>query len=280
MARVSEWTKRYHRVEDGEVRMLSPQRGGTPCGGFATSAFLKASTSASTSAFLDVTNLTRTNLTRVDDSVADDTVNVSFAFSASMAESGGLSDGRRAALRELTAVADELLRWALAATRRESQRGCGDGLLDAIADGELLVDVASLAGASCAGATTSGGGGKKRGSDGKGKRDSRRSTPSLNFELFAEACDELGIPDTLRMHRADVYDPSDVAALRRVVNCALALSRMCAVNGVPPPVLREACKRKHPRLEAMHSKGAMWVPDYFSDACLLCRSGFGLMKRK
>ena len=129
-----------------------------------------------------------------------------------------------------------------------------------------------------------------------------------NFRFMYDSCTKLGIRGEYILTRRDVGAPMLATDIRHVLLCLVVLARALQSRGVEPPsmkgavlavdekgdiVLRPTSKENkrgndstivdvvaHPKLEEMRMRGAFWVPDNFSDKCLICKSSFNFFIRR
>ncbi|GBG31344.1 RUN and FYVE domain-containing protein 2 [Hondaea fermentalgiana] len=112
---------------------------------------------------------------------------------------------------------------------------------------------------------------------------------AANISMFRAICKDIGIPEQYTITRGD-------RNLKRIIGCLVLLSRTCRASNhrkvrplpVQPRALAAlgmrpedlAVERPDPSLLEMQLKGAFWVPDAFSDGCLLCDKAFSFTTRR
>lgn len=112
---------------------------------------------------------------------------------------------------------------------------------------------------------------------------------TFNMNLFRSTCKEIGIPEQYTLTQGD-------RNTKRIIGCFVLLSRACRANNnravralpVQPRSLVSlgmrldelSMDKPDPSLQEMQLKGSFWVPDSFSDTCLLCNASFTLLQRR
>mmetsp|Transcript_17440 Transcript_17440/g.28156 ORF Transcript_17440/g.28156 Transcript_17440/m.28156 type:complete len:335 (+) Transcript_17440:29-1033(+) len=112
---------------------------------------------------------------------------------------------------------------------------------------------------------------------------------AYNFEMFTKTCIELGIPSHSIIEQGDRDS-------RRIISCLVLFSRCCRANnnreiralsvdtralskiGLRPDEMTLA--KSMPAVQEMQLKGTFWVPDSFSQSCMLCERAFGFWNRR
>mmetsp|Transcript_20451 Transcript_20451/g.24851 ORF Transcript_20451/g.24851 Transcript_20451/m.24851 type:complete len:382 (+) Transcript_20451:414-1559(+) len=108
-----------------------------------------------------------------------------------------------------------------------------------------------------------------------------------NFKVFKIICTNIGVPVEFQLCAQDCHmQVLEVASVRKIIACIALVTRFCTQKGIDPcdiPIvtLRSLGVPMHilttrpiQKLQEMSSKGSFWVPNDFSDNCLLCEEAF------